>query len=170
MSATLPPTLHVIFGPSGAGKTTYAMAFARREKVVPFVLDQWLANLFAPDMPDPIEYEWMIERVQRVEQQIWSTAAGCLAAGTSVILDIGLMTRADRARVREIAEGAELPIQWHFVTASAETRRARVAERNVVKGENFAIEVRPEHFDFIEGVFEAPEPSELEGAIISESA
>ena len=44
------------------------------------------------------------------------------------------------------------------------------AERNMVKGENFAIEVRPEHFDFIEGVFEPPEPSELEGAIISESA
>jgi hypothetical protein len=45
-----------------------------------------------------------------------------------------------------------------------------VAERNVVKGENFAIEVRPEHFDFIEGVYEAPEPGELVGAIISESS
>src|SRR6186713_1423047 len=170
MSATLPPTLHVIFGPSGAGKTTYALGFARREKAVPFILDEWLANLFAPDMPDPIEYDWMIERVQRVEQQIWSAAAGCLAAGTPVILDIGLMTRADRARVREIADGAGLALQFHFVTASAEARRARVAERNMVKGENFAIEVRPEHFDFIEGVFEPPEPSELEGAIISESA
>lgn len=163
-------TLHVIFGPSGAGKTTYAFDFARREKAVPFVLDEWLARLYAPDMPDPIEYAWMIERVQRVEAQIWSTAAGCLAAGTDVILDIGLMTRADRARVREIAQGAELPLQFHFVTASSDVRRARVAERNVVKGENFAIEVRPEHFDFIEGVYEAPEPAELVGAIISESS
>ena len=161
--------LHVIYGPSGAGKTTYALAFARREKAVPFILDEWLANLFAPDMPDPIEYEWMIERVQRVEQQIWSAAAGCLAAGTPVILDIGLMTRADRARVREIAEGAELPLQFHFVTASAESRRVRVAERNVVRGENFAIEVTPELFDFIEGVYEAPTPNELNGAIVSES-
>ncbi len=169
MRLAMSPTLHVIFGPSGAGKTTYAHTFARREKAVAFVLDEWLARLFAPDMADPIEYEWMIERVQRCETQIWSMAAGCLAAGTSVILDIGLMTRADRARVREIAEGAELPLQFHFVTASAEARRARVAERNVVRGENFAIEVRPEHFDFIEGVYEAPEPTELEGAIISES-
>jgi predicted kinase len=69
--------LHVIFGPSGAGKTTYALTFARREGAVPLILDTWLANLFAPDMPDPLEYEWMIERVQRVEQQIWSTAAAC---------------------------------------------------------------------------------------------
>lgn len=163
-------TLHVIFGPSGAGKTTYANTFARREKAVAFILDDWMARLFAPDMPQPIEYEWMIERVQRCEAQIWSTAAACLAAGTSVILDIGLMRRADRARVREIAEAAELPLQWHFVTASAEARRARVAERNVVRGENFAIEVTPELFDFIEGVYEPPEPAELDGAIVSESA
>eukprot|EP01035_Chromulina_nebulosa_P010283 gene10283-biopygen8617 len=77
---------------------------------------------------------------ERCEAQIWSVVAGCLAAGTSVILDIGLMRRADRDRVREIAAATELPLQFHFVTASAEARRARVAERNVVKGENFAIE------------------------------
>jgi predicted kinase len=165
-----PATLHVIFGPSGAGKTTYANTFARRERAVAFVLDDWMARLFAPDMSQPLEYEWMIERVQRCEAQIWSTAAACLAAGTSVILDIGLMRRADRARVREIAEAAGLPLQWHFVTASAEARRARVAERNVIRGENFAIEVTPEMFDFIEGVFEPPEPNELDGAIVSESA
>ena len=162
-------TLHVIFGPSGAGKTTYAHAFARREKAVAFILDDWMAKLFAPDMPEPLEYDWMIERVQRCEAQIWSTVAGVLAAGTSVILDIGLMRRADRARVREIAQAAELPLQFHFVTASPEARRARVAERNIVRGEGFAIEVTPEIFDFIEGVYEAPDPQELEGAVISES-
>lgn len=163
-------TLHVIFGPSGAGKTTYANSFARREKAVAFILDEWMARLFAPDMPDPIEYDWMIERVQRCEAQIWSTAAGVLAAGTSVILDIGLMRRADRDRVREIAAATDLPLQFHFVNASAEARRARVSERNVVRGENFAIEVTPELFDFIEGVYEAPDAEELIGAVISESA
>jgi len=163
-------TLHVIFGPSGAGKTTYAHSFARREKAVAFVLDEWMARLFAPDMPDPIEYDWLMDRVGRCEAQIWSTAAGCLAVGTSVILDIGLMRRADRQRVREIAEATELPLQFHFVTASPETRRARVSERTSVRGEGFAIEVTPEIFDFVEGVYEPPGPGELDGAIISESA
>jgi len=139
-------TLNVIFGPSGAGKTTYAHAFARREGAVAFILDDWMARLFGPDIPDPIEYDWMVERVGRCEAQIWSTAAAVLAAGSSVILDLGLMRRADRARIREIASAVGLPVQWHFVTAPTEVRRARVDERNVVRGESFAIHVTSDMF------------------------
>ncbi|HXA41137.1 MAG TPA: ATP-binding protein [Phenylobacterium sp.] len=160
-------TLNVIFGPCGAGKTTYAHAFARREKAVAFILDDWMARLFGADMPEPIQYEWMLERVGRCEAQIWSVSAGTIAAGTSVILDIGLMRKADRERVRQIAEATDLPLQWHFVDAPAEVRRARVSGRNVVRGESFAIEVSPDMFDFIEGVYEPPEPAELTGAVMS---
>jgi predicted kinase len=160
-------TLNVIFGPCGAGKTTYAHAFARREKAVAFILDDWMARMFGPDMPEPLQYDWMVERVGRCEGQIWATAAGVLAAGTSVILDIGLMRRADRARVREIAEATGLPLQFHFVDAPQDVRRARVLDRNVVRGESFAIAVTPDLFDFIEGVYEPPEPQELTGAVMS---
>jgi predicted kinase len=163
-------TLHVIFGPSGAGKTTYAHEFARRERAVAFILDDWMARLFGPDMPTPLEYDWMIDRVGRCEAQIWSTAAGVMATGASVILDIGLMRKSDRSRVREIAQAVDLPLQFHFVTAPREVRRARVEERNEIRGESFAIEVSPAHFEFIEGVFEAPDADELKGAIVSESA
>lgn len=162
-------TLNAIFGPCGAGKTTYAHAFARREKAVAFILDDWMARLFGPDMPEPLQYDWMIERVGRCEAQIWAAAAGVLAAGTSVILDIGLMRKADRTRVREIAEATGLELVFHFVDAPQDVRRARVAGRNVVRGENFAIEVSPDMFDFIEGVYESPEPGELAGAVISAS-
>jgi predicted kinase len=161
--------LNVIFGPCGAGKTTYAHAFARREKAMAFILDDWMARMFGPDMPEPLQYDWMIERVGRCEAQIWATAAGAMAAGTSVILDIGLMRKADRARVREIAEATGLPLQFHFVDAPQAVRRARVLDRNVVRGESFAIEVTPDLFDFIEGVYEAPDADELTGAVMSVS-
>lgn len=163
-------TLHVVFGPSGAGKSTYAKEFARREPAVHFAIDDWMARLFAADMPEPLEFAWMMERVERCEAQIWSTAAGVVATGTSVILDLGLMRKADRARVAEIAAAVELPIQFHFVTAAPDVRRARVLGRNEVRGETFAISVTPDMFDFIEGVYEAPDDAELTGAIISESA
>jgi predicted kinase len=163
-------TLHIVFGPSGAGKTTYAREIARREPAVHFAIDDWMARLFAPDMPEPLEFAWMMERVERCEGQIWSTAAATLLAGTSVVLDLGLMRKADRARVREIAEAVELPFQFHFVTASPEVRRARVLERNQVRGETFAIEVTPDMFEFIEGVYEAPDAGELADCMVSESA
>jgi len=163
-------TLNVIFGPCGAGKTTYAHTFAKREGAVAFILDDWMARMFGPDMPQPLQYDWMIERVGRCEAQIWSVAAGVIAAGTPVILDIGLMRQSDRDRVREIAEATGLPLQFHFVDAPTEIRRARVQDRNVIRGESFAIDVPPDMFDFIEGVYEAPEPDELVGAVISRSA
>lgn len=161
--------LNVIFGPSGAGKTTYAHAFARQNGAVAFILDEWMANLFGPDIPQQVEYPWLIERVGRCEAQIWSTAAATLSAGTSVILDLGLMRKGDRDRVREIVEAVELPVQWHYVNAPQATRRARVAERTQAHGESFALQVTPDMFEFVEGVFEAPSEDELKGVIISES-
>ena len=161
------PTLNVICGPCGAGKTTYAHALARREGAVPFVLDEWGARLFGPDLRGPIEFPWMLERAGRCAALIWSTATAVLAAGSSVVLDTGLMRRADRDRMRKLAEAAGVSLQWHFVDAPKDVRRARVAGRNGAKGETFVMEVTPEMFDLLEGIYEAPEPAELEGAIVS---
>jgi predicted kinase len=165
----MPATLHVIFGPCGAGKTTYAHALARREGAVAFVLDEWGARLFGPDVSGPLDFRWMLERLGRCEALIWSTANAVLAAGTSVVLDIGAMRRADRERIRQIAEGAGLRLQWHFVDAPQEVRRARVAGRNTTKGETFVREVPREMFDLIEGLYEAPEGAELAGVVIAET-
>jgi hypothetical protein len=69
-----------------------------------------------------------------------------------------------------MAKANGLPLQWHFVDAPEEVRRARVAARNTAKGETFVREVPPEMFDFLENLYEAPEPAELEGAIVTVSA
>ncbi|HEY1426192.1 MAG TPA: ATP-binding protein [Caulobacteraceae bacterium] len=163
----MPATLNVIFGPCGAGKTTYAHALARRENAVPFVLDEWGARLFGPDLRGPIEFGWMVERLGRCDAVIWSTAIAVLAAGTSVVLDLGAMRRADRERIRQIAEAKDLSLQWHFVDAPPAVRRARVAGRNTTKGETFVMEVTPEMFEMLESIYEPPMPAELEGAVLS---
>lgn len=162
----MPAMLHVIFGPCGAGKTTYAHALARREGAVPFVLDDWGARLFGPDVDGPIDFRWMLERLGRCEAQILLTAADVLAVGTPVVLDIGAMRRANRERIRQTAQAKGLSVQWHFVDAPQEVRRARIVGRNTAKGETFVREVSPEMFDLIEQLYEAPEPAELEGAVL----
>jgi predicted kinase len=163
----MPATLNLVFGPIGAGKTTYAHALARREGAVAFVLDEWGARLFGPDVHGPLDFGWMLERLGRCDALIWSTATAVLAAGTSVVLDLGLMSRQHRERIRKLAQEAGLSMQWHFVDAPQEVRRARVAGRNETKGETFAREVLPEMFDMIEAIYEAPAPAELEGAVLS---
>ena len=165
----MPATLHLIFGPCGAGKTTYAHDLARREGAVAFVLDEWGVRLFGPDVHGPIDFGWMTERLGRCQALIWSTATAVLAAGTPVILDLGLMRREHRERIGKLAQEAGLSVQWHFVDAPQAVRRARVAGRNETKGETFAREVPPEMFDMFEAIYEAPAPAELEGAVLSAS-
>jgi predicted kinase len=84
-----------------------------------------------------------------------------------VVLDTGGMRRADRERIRQLAEAKSLPLQWHFVDAPPEVRRARVADRNAAKGETFVMEVTPEMFERLEALYEPPAPAELEGAVLS---
>lgn len=163
----MPATLHVVFGPIGAGKTTYAHALARRENAVPFVLDEWGARLFGPDVQGALDFMWMLERLGRCRALIWSTAIPVLAAGAPVILDVGAMRRADRDGIRQIAKDNGLTLKWHFVDAPQDVRRARVEGRNAAKGETFVHEVSPEMFAMIEALYEAPAPEELEGAVVS---
>ena len=163
----MPATLHVIFGPCAAGKTTYAHALARRENAVAFVLDEWGVRLFGPDVQGPLDFGWMLERLARCNALIWSTATDVLAAGSSVVLDLGLMRREQRERIRKLAQEAGLSVRWHFVDAPQAVRRARVAGRNETKGETFVREVPPEMFDMIEAMYEAPAPAELDGAVLS---
>ena len=162
-------TLNVIFRPCAAGKTTYARALAGHERAVPFVLDEWGASLFGADLQGPIEFPWMLERLARCHALIWSIAEAVLAAGTSVVLDVGAMRRADRERIRQIAKAKDLSLRWHFVDAPQEVRRARVAVRNTAKGETFVMEVTPEMFEMLEAIYEPPVPAELEGAVLSVS-
>jgi len=163
----MPATLNLVFGPIGAGKTTYAHALARREGAVAFVLDEWGVRLFGPDVDGPLDFGWMLERLGRCNALIWSTATAVLGAGSSVVLDLGLMRQEQRERIRKLAQDAGLSVQWHFVDAPQAVRRARVAGRNETKGETFAREVPPQMFDMIEAMYEAPTPAELEGAVLS---
>jgi hypothetical protein len=65
-----------------------------------------------------------------------------------------------------MGEEAGLSMQWHFVDAPLEVRRARVAARNAAKGATFVREVPSEMFDMLEAIYEAPAPAELEGAAL----
>jgi hypothetical protein len=65
-----------------------------------------------------------------------------------------------------MAQETGLPLQWHFVDAPLEVRRARVASRNAAKSKTFVMEVTPEMFEMLEAIYDPPEPADLESAVL----
>jgi predicted kinase len=159
-------TVHMVFGQQGAGKTTYARELADREQGTRFSIDEWMGELYGPDIPKPISFPWIMERVQRCEKRIWAVAADVAQRGGNVILDLGFMKIEDRSRFITLAEARRLPVRTHYVTAPLALRRDRVLSRNVNKSETFSFEVTPEMFDFMEAQFQSPTNSESAKCIV----
>lgn len=155
------PVVHLVFGPQGAGKSTHAKHLATQIGGISFSIDAWMQELFGPDLSVPLDLAWIMQRVRRCEQRIWKTTVAVTAQGVSVVLDLGCMKRADRARIQSLATQASLTLQSHFVNADASTRRQRVLARNIERGETFAFEVTPAMFALMETQFEAPDDLEL---------
>ncbi|RJF72105.1 ATP-binding protein [Deinococcus cavernae] len=151
--------LHILFGPQGAGKTTYARGLAEQRRALTFSIDEWMQRLYGPDLPHPIEFAWLKERLERCHGQIWLVAQQALRSGADVVLDLGLQRRAERTRYLELAQ--PYPSRTYFVDAPLDLRRRRVTERNAQRGETFSFQVTPEMFDFMETFYEAPDEAEL---------
>jgi len=157
--------IHIVFGPLGAGKTTYAQQLSSDEKATCFSIDQWMVDLFGADSPASLEIKWVMERVKRCEKRIWLTAKDLAKNGGRVVLDLGFMTEASRAEFIDLASQESLDTKLHFIYASLATRRARVMARNVAKGKTYALEVTPDMFDYMDARFEAASPQELSNSI-----
>ncbi len=162
--------IHLICGPVGAGKSTYARALADRHDALVFSIDDWMARLFVADIPaqtsiTAMDPAWFTERVNRCEEMIWHLAEQVLARGGSVVLDMGFIRRARRDAARARAQALGLEAQLHYVTADQALRRQRVEQRNAERGTTFAFDVTPAMFAFVEHMFEAPAEDEVVHAL-----
>jgi predicted kinase len=158
------PTAHLICGPPGAGKTTYAIALAARVHAVRFSVEQWFFALFAADQN--LGVEWALERVDRCERQIWAVAEPVLMAGTSVVLDLGLPRAEDRDRWRAHVAGTIAESKLHYLDVSREIRRSRISERNRSASSSGPLAMSDGMFDRMDALFEDPTDDELYGAMI----
>lgn len=156
--------IHLVTGNVGAGKTTYAIALANRVGGVRFSIDDWLQTLFYPDKAPGEDLPWTLERIDRVEAQVWKVIAELAPRGVDAVLDLGLSKRAHRDAQRARAANLVLPVKLHFLDVPLAARTARVKKRNDEKRETFAFEVTAEMIAFMETYFEAPDGEELEGA------
>lgn len=158
--------LHIVFGPQGAGKSTYSKKMSAEVNGVHLSIDDWMWKLYGEDLPHPMNLKWIMERVERCEELIWSTSEKISKSGSEVILDLGFMKIKKRELFQSLAIEQNIPTQLHYIKADCSIRRKRVLERNAEKGETFSFEVTAGMFDFMETEFETPTEKELINAIV----
>ena len=160
---TSPGVVHLLCGPTGAGKTTYGRKLAEAKGAVRFSVDEWMSALYWMDAGDPFDGPWAMERVLRCAALIWKTAVDVSRQGIPCVLEIGLTTAETRTRYVGLAREAGLPVRLHLVDAPLEERWARVQARNAEGGEgaHLPFELTRHMFDFVETLWEPPSEAEL---------
>jgi predicted kinase len=124
-------TLHVLIGPVGAGKTTYAQRQCAQSSAVLLDLDTWMVRLYGDDKrPADDVLRWYLERRERCRALLWDLALSVLASGTDVYLELGLLSVSERANCYEQARARDLTVRVWVVDAPRDVRRTRVQQRN----------------------------------------
>lgn len=153
--------VHLVLGPVGAGKTTWARAQADELGAAFFDLDDWMARLFRPDRPDTGDrVAWYVVRAQRCVEQIWDVALEVTACGTPVMLELGLVRRAEREAFYRRIEADERSLRITLLDAPRDERRARVLDRNEAQGDTFSMVVPPDVFELASDLWEPPDEVE----------
>ena len=154
--------IHLIEGPVGAGKSTLAGRMARELGIPWLDLDDWMVNLFSPDRPAEGFLEWYTDRKNRCIEQIWRVTERLLAADVGVVLELGLVQRADRSAFYERIDAAGCGLQVYVLDVPRDVRLERVRGRNAGQGETFKMAVSDEIFAIADAAWAAPDEIERE--------
>jgi predicted kinase len=153
-------TLHLVIGPVGAGKTTFARRRATQKRAVFLDVDTWMVRLFGKDTrPEENVVAWYLERRDRCRALLFDLAREILFTGTDVFLELGLVTALEREAFYEKARGEELHLVVLALDASRDVRRERVAERNRSAGEHTQV-VPLRFFEMASDAWEPPTDAE----------
>ena len=168
--------IHLVCGPIGAGKTTYAIELAKEKNAVRFSEDEWLAKLFVPDAPEglldqPMQVvgEWATEKYLRCRGQIWLVCQQLIVNKISIVLDGAAANKTQRDAIRKKAQANNIGFKLHYINATKDIRHDRIFGRNIEQGATYSLEVTPAMFEHMENFFEPPIGEELKGAIVVET-
>jgi len=119
--ATFHPTLVVISGLPGSGKTTHARGLEHELPAVRFCPDEWMQSL-GISLHDE-------GRRDRIEQFQWTLAKRLLSLGQSVLIEWGTWGRSERDRLREEGRALGARVELHYLTAPIDVLVDRVVNR-----------------------------------------
>ena len=157
------PTLTLMVGLPGAGKTTRAKELERETGAIRFTPDEWHLFLFGDDFHDPREHALHDQRHDRVEQLMWSLGKGLLQKGVSVILDFGFWAREEREEKYREAMALGVRFQICYAHAPLEELCRRLSARGKEGREDVFSTITREDVESWAKLFQPPDPEELAG-------
>lgn len=155
---------HLIIGPVGAGKSTFATRLAAERAALRLTLDQWMTELFRPDRPPAGDImTWYRERAGRCVERIASLTEDLVDIGVDAVLEVGLIQRAERAQFYRRCAAADVDLTIYVIDAARDVRRERVMDRNQSRGPTFSMPVPPDVFELASDLWEPPDAAECRG-------
>ena len=116
-----PPTLVVICGLPGTGKTTYARRLECEMSAVRFCADEWMQAVGVVLNDEQFR--------DRIEQLQWIIAKRLLRLRQSVVIEWGTWGRSERDRLREEGRSLGAKVELHYLTAPLPVLLDRVQRR-----------------------------------------
>jgi predicted kinase len=146
------PSLLLVCGLPGSGKTTLAKQLAGEVPAVRLCGDEWMARL-GIDLHDEMARE-------RTEALVWQLTLDMLRLGQSVILESGFWLRSDRDEKRVGARGLGVAVELRYLNVPFEELCRRLESRNQV-GAWGTVPIRRDQIEAWSQLFQAPESAEL---------
>jgi predicted kinase len=155
MEQARPPTLYLICGKIGAGKSTLAKQLASRPATLLISEDHWTSNLFADDLKTIEDYSRLSARLRAA---IGPHIVDILRQGLSVVLDFPANTVKHRDWMRSLIAQANVVHELHWLDISDEICKQRLRARNA-SGEH-PFQVTDAEYEQFTRYFLAPGPDE----------
>ncbi|EEF57863.1 AAA family ATPase [Pedosphaera parvula] len=152
--------IHLLCGPTAAGKTTYAKKLIQEGNAIHFALDELLVQTAFPASPDPAFMVGLIDQSQSHILRILQQSETHIAQSRDVVLEIPTFRRDHRDVVRGWAAGLKQPLTLYHFSADRTKRLERMHKRNAERGSTFSYHVPEWLFEWVDQVFEVPAADE----------
>lgn len=151
------PTLFVLVGLPGCGKTTRARELEEAHHAIRLTPDEWMIPLFNESEADG--------KRDILEGRFVAIARQSLRAGTNTVLDFGVWSKEERSALRTIAATAGASCELVYLPIDRAEQRRRLDARAIAEPDT-TFEISDAELDSFDGYFVEPQADELTGTII----